>query len=86
MSKSKFNDLIDLSNLQIFNNILKTENKLFKFDFKKATRQNFKPHQIPLKKRYIAKLKTLTGQRLILSLRNGTNNFKSLTDNYIDQF
>jgi large subunit ribosomal protein L16 len=45
-------------------NIIKTETELFNLRFKKATRQNFKSHEIKSAKRRLAQLKTLLTLRL----------------------
>lgn len=60
----KFTDIISLSNPQISEAIIETENQLFNLRFKKATRQNFKSHEIKIKKRYLAQLKTLLTLKL----------------------
>lgn len=59
MSLTKFADIISLSSIQIYKNIVETENKLFNLRFKKATRQKFKAHEIKKTKRYLAQLKTI---------------------------
>jgi small subunit ribosomal protein S17 len=64
MSLSKFADLISLSNKEISEEIIKTENEIFNLRFKKATRQNFKPNDIKSAKRKLAQFKTLLGMRL----------------------
>jgi large subunit ribosomal protein L29 len=64
MGLSKFTDIISLSNTEISEAIIKTENKLFNLRFKKATRQNFKSHEIKQTKRRLAQLKTLLTIRL----------------------
>jgi len=64
MSLSKFADIIALSNDQISEAIIKTENQLFNLRFKQATRQNFKSHEIKNVKRRLAQLKTLLTSRL----------------------
>nr|YP_009495888.1 ribosomal protein L29 [Plagiogramma staurophorum]AWT38327.1 ribosomal protein L29 [Plagiogramma staurophorum] len=64
MSISKFTDIISLSNAEISEAIIETENKLFNLRFKKATRQNFKSHEIKQTKRRLAQLKTLGTIRL----------------------
>ena len=46
MSLSKFADIISLSNKQISEEIIKTENEIFNLRFKKATRQSFKSNEI----------------------------------------
>ncbi len=59
MGLPKFTDINELSKNQISESIIETENKLFNLRFKKATRQNFKSHEIKTSKRRIAQLKTL---------------------------
>ena len=64
MSLSQFADIQSLSNTEISEAILETENKLFNLRFKKATRQNFKSHDVKHMKRRLAQLKTLLTIRL----------------------
>ncbi len=64
MSLPQFTDIISLSNAEISDAIIETENKLFNLRFKKATRQNFKSHEIKHTKRQLAQLKTLLTLRL----------------------
>lgn len=64
MGLAKFADIRSLSNEEISDAIIETENKLFNLRFKKATRQNFKPHEIKDTKRRLAQLKTLLTLRL----------------------
>jgi len=64
MSYSKFDDLLPLSNNEISETIITTENELFKLKFKKATRQAFKSSEIKNLKRKIAQLKTLLTIRI----------------------
>ena len=64
MGLPQFNDIISLSNTEISEAIIETENELFNLRFKKATRQNFKSHQIKFTKRRLAQLKTLLTFRL----------------------
>lgn len=64
MSLPQFTDIISLSNTEISEAIIKTENELFNLRFKQATRQNFKSHEIKLTKRSLAQLKTLLTLRL----------------------
>jgi ribosomal protein L29 len=64
MSLPTFTDIISLSNTEISEAIIETENKLFSLNFKKATRQNFKSHEIKNAKRRLAQLKTLLTLRL----------------------
>ena len=64
MSLSPFTDIISLSNTEISEAIIETENQLFNLRFKKATRQSFKSHEIKNAKRRLAQLKTLLTLRL----------------------
>jgi len=64
MSLPQFTDISSLSNTEISEAILETENKLFNLRFKKATRQNFKAHDVKHTKRRLAQLKTLLTIRL----------------------
>lgn len=64
MSLPRFADILSLSNTEISETIIKTENELFNLRFKKATRQNFKAHEIKMTKRRLAQLKTLLASRL----------------------
>ena len=64
MGIPQFTDIISLSNTEISEAIIETENELFNLRFKKATRQNFKSHEIKHKKRRLAQLKTLLTLRL----------------------
>lgn len=59
MSTSQLTDLRLLSTVEISEAITVTENTLFDLRFKKATRQNFKPHEIKKTKQKLAQLKTL---------------------------
>ena len=64
MGLPQFTDIISLSNTEISEAIIETENELFNLRFKKATRQSFKSHEIKQKKRQLAQLKTLLTIRL----------------------
>ena len=64
MGVPQFTDIISLSNTEISEAIIETENELFKLHFKKATRQSFKSHEIKSTKRRLAQLKTLLTLRL----------------------
>jgi large subunit ribosomal protein L29 len=75
MGLPKFSDIINLSNTEISNAIIETENQLFNLRFKKATRQVFKSHEITNAKRRLAQLKTLLTVRL--------ENFEQKEDNLI---
>ena len=64
MSFQKFDQILSLSNTEISEAIIETENELFNLRFKKATRQAFKSHEIKYTKRRLAQLKTLLTLRL----------------------
>lgn len=64
MSLPQFTNIISLSNTEISDSIIETENELFNLRFKKATRQTFKSHNIKQTKRRLAQLKTLLTLRL----------------------
>jgi large subunit ribosomal protein L29 len=64
MSFPNFKDIKLLSNIEISNNIIQIEKDLFDLNFKKATRQPIKSHQIKYAKRKLAQLKTLLTLRL----------------------
>ena len=64
MTIPQFNDIISLSNPEIVQVITETENELFQLRCKKATRGNFKSHEIRYNKRKLAQLKTLLTLRL----------------------
>jgi large subunit ribosomal protein L29 len=64
MSLPQFTDIRALSNAEISEAILETENQLFNLRFKKATRQNFKSHDVKHTKHRLAQLKTLLTIRL----------------------
>jgi large subunit ribosomal protein L29 len=64
MGVLQFNNIISLSNEEISEAIIETENQLFNLRFKKATRQSFKSHEIKHTKRRLAQLKTLLTLRL----------------------
>ena len=64
MSLPKFTDILSLSNVEISEAIIETENKLFSLRFKKATQQNLKSNEIKYTKRQLAHLKTLLTSRL----------------------
>jgi large subunit ribosomal protein L29 len=64
MSFPRFTDILSLSQTEISEAIIETENTLFNLRFKKATRQNFKPHDVKYAKRRLAQLKTLLTIRL----------------------
>lgn len=64
MRLPQFMDIVSLSNSEISEAIIETENELFKLRFKKATRQSFKSHEVKLAKRRLSQLKTLLTVRL----------------------
>ena len=64
MGLPTFTDIISLSNPEISEAIIETENQLFNLRFKQATRQSFKSHEIKNAKRRFAQLKTLLTSRL----------------------
>ncbi len=64
MGVPQFTDIISLSNAEVSEAIIETENQLFNLRFKKATRQSFKSHEIKYAKRRLAQLKTLLTSRL----------------------
>ena len=64
MSLPQFTDIRSLSNTEISEAILETENKLFNLRFKKATRQNYNSHDVKHIKRRLAQLKTLLKMRV----------------------
>jgi large subunit ribosomal protein L29 len=73
MGVPQFSNIISLSNTEISEAIIETENQLFNLRFKKATRQSFKSHEIKHTKRRLAQLKTLLTLRL-QSLEQKENN------------
>ena len=79
MSLSKFADIISLSNSEISEEIIKTENEIFNLRFKKATRQSFKPNDIKNAKRKLAQFKTL----LVMRLEETENNKETLINQLI---
>lgn len=64
MGLPTFSDIISLSNKEISEAIVETENQLFNLRFRKATRQKFKSHEIKNAKHRLAQLKTLLTLRL----------------------
>ena len=64
MGLPTFTDIISLSNSEISEAIIETENQLFNLRFTKATRQSFKSNEIKNAKRRLAQLKTLLTVRL----------------------
>jgi large subunit ribosomal protein L29 len=64
MTIVQFNEMRTLPNSEISEAIIQTEKELFNLQFKKATRQPFKPHEIKSAKRRLAQLKTILTMRL----------------------
>jgi large subunit ribosomal protein L29 len=64
MGVPQFTDIIPLSNTELSEAVIETENELFNLRFKKATRQSFKSHEVKRTKRRLAQLKTLLSLRL----------------------
>ena len=64
MSLPQFTEINGLSNVEISDAIIKAEKELFNLNFKKATRQPFKSHEIKFTKRRLAQLKTVLTLRL----------------------
>ena len=64
MSLPQFTEIISLSNKEISEAIIETENKLFNLRFNKAVRRSLKSHEIKSTKRRLAQLKTLLRLRL----------------------
>lgn len=81
MGLSKFTDIISLSNKEISEATVETENKLFNLRFKKATRQSFKSHEIKNAKRRLAQFKTLLTTRLENLEQKDKNLINSLIPN-----
>lgn len=73
MGLDTFNEIISLSNTELSEAIIETENQLFNLRFKKATRQNFKSHEIKTTKRRLAQLKTFLTVRLQSLEQNNKN-------------
>lgn len=67
MGLPKFKDILELSNSEIAESILKFEKEVFNLQFRKATRQSFKSHEIKMTKHKLAQLKTLLTLRLELA-------------------
>ena len=64
MSLPTFGEIKSFSNLQIFTAIKESETELIKLRLKKVSGQPFKSHEIKIRKRYLAQLKTLLSLRL----------------------
>ena len=79
MSLPQFNEIKGLSNIAISDAIIKAEKELFNLNFKKATRQPFKSHEIKFTKRRIAQLKTVLTLRLDALDQTDSNAVANLT-------
>lgn len=79
MGISQFTDIVSLSNKEIAEEIIKSENVLFNLRFKKATRQTFKSNEVKNSRRRLAQLKTL----LTFRLKNREGKEKDILDQLI---
>ena len=86
MGLPTFTDIISISNTEISEAIIETENQLFNLRFKKATRQPFKSHEIKHTKRRLAHLKTLLTSRLDLVEKKRSNVLIDLVKKNIKEF
>lgn len=73
-----FININSFSNLQIFNELTKSENDLLILKLKKVTNKNFKNHEIKIRKKYIAQLKAILGSRLSMLEKNQIINVTKL--------
>jgi len=62
---SNTNDMILMSTQELLQELEETEKILFDLRFRKATRQPFKPHEIKIKKKKIAILKTILRNKFL---------------------
>ena len=87
MSLPQFNEIKELSNLEISDAIIKAEKELFNLKFKKATRQPFQSHEIKFTKRRLAQLKTVLTLRLDALEQTNTNAIVNLIQkqNYLTE-
>lgn len=81
MSLPQFDEIKGLSNLEISDAIIKAEKELFNLNFKKATRQAFKSHEIKFVKRRLAQLKTVLTLRLNTLEQTNSNAIVNLIQN-----
>lgn len=79
MTLSNLNDFISMSNIDICEEIIETENKLFNLRFKKATQQAFKPHEFKHTRRRLAQLKTILTLRLDSFEKRNPNVLNTIT-------
>nr|UHY41221.1 ribosomal protein L29 [Thalassionema frauenfeldii] len=68
MGLSQYSTISSLSNEEINVEMVKIEKEIFDLRFKKATRQNYKLHELKNKKRKLAQLKTFA--RTLLDKEN----------------
>ena len=68
MGLSQYNAISSFSTEEINVEIVKIEKEIFNLRFKKATRQNYKLHELKNKKRKLAQLKTFA--RTLLDKEN----------------
>ena len=80
MTIVQFSEMVALSNSEISESIIETEKKLFDLQFKKATRQPFKPHEIRSAKRKLAQLKTVLTMRLDKLYKKRSNTVTKLLE------
>jgi large subunit ribosomal protein L29 len=78
MSIVQFNEMKALPNSEISKEIIQREKELFQLQFKKATRQPFKPHEIKNAKRQLAQLKTILTLRLNSLEKKRSNTVRNL--------
>jgi large subunit ribosomal protein L29 len=68
MALSKISDIYDLDNESLQNEILFVKKELFELRLKKATRQDFKPHNFKHNRRKLSQLLMVKYQRNLKSL------------------
>ena len=68
MALSKISDISDLDNESLQNEILFVKKELFELRLKKATRQDFKPHNFKHNRRKLSQLLMVKYQRNLKSL------------------
>jgi large subunit ribosomal protein L29 len=68
MALSKISDISDLDNESLQNEILFVKKELFELRLKKATRQDFKPHNFKHNRRKLSQLLMVQYQRNLKSL------------------
>ena len=68
MSLPQIAEIKDLTNENLRQEILKTKKELFDLRFKKATRQQFNPHEIKHAKHRLAQLLTVEHQKILTTI------------------